>query len=448
MADFEDFSERYKAYPDRSKPPFEMSDVNEDIQIHTGEYEISSATATIRVDGDIWFAWFPIPQVKFNGKVLSGFTSFADFDGTLQLKVDRLLVGEPSVSVTQSLVGVTVEGDCSDAVWGDKSIGVTKATFVLLNMREYSWDTIKDITPEKASVYSGRIAFDDDQYFVHIDIFPDYRKLVKRVELKGGYLILYSGEILPKKGALTYSDLKDYVACLNQFIFFFCGRRYPAYFLTGIFEGEKIWSDYTGYITEMYQFIPSWSHMLNKLDLTAIWRTFLSLWRTPEDRDFIEILVHWYIEANGQAAFVDGSIILAQTALELLYNWLLVENAKVVIGPDADNLSAANKIRLLLTYVRAPLAIPAAFSELSALDGATDGPQIFVQIRNALVHGQEKKRVELMKVSDRAKYQALQLGLWYIELLFLYILGYNGKYRNRTSGDSFALMGETVPWAR
>jgi len=100
----------------------------------------------------------------------------------------------------------------------------------------------------------------------------------------------------------------------------------------------------------------------------------------------------------------------------------------------------------LLTYISVPLGVPAAFSELSALEGATDGPHIFVQIRNALVHGQERKRTELMKVPVKAKYQALQLGLWYIELIFLNILGYKGKYRNRTSGDPFALMGEKVPW--
>jgi hypothetical protein len=69
-----------------------------------------------------------------------------------------------------------------------------------------------------------------------------------------------------------------------------------------------------------------------------------------------------------------------------------------------------------------------------------------VTIRNALVHGQEKKRAELMRISLKAKYEALQLALWYIELSLLYILEYTGNYHNRTLKNKWKDTGQLLPW--
>ena len=49
----------------------------------------------------------------------------------------------------------------------------------------------------------------------------------------------------------------------------------------------------------------------------------------------------------------------------------------------------------------------------------------------------------------RAKYEALQLGIWYVELLVLYILDFKGIYFNRCSGAGWSGEGEEkVPWAK
>ncbi|MGB4568690.1 MAG: hypothetical protein WBH96_06955, partial [Dysgonamonadaceae bacterium] len=55
----------------------------------------------------------------------------------------------------------------------------------------------------------------------------------------------------------------------------------------------------------------------------------------------------WYVEANSNAGFSEGSIILAQTALELIYNWWIVENKKIILGKDSENISVE-----LLTLLR------------------------------------------------------------------------------------------------
>ena len=79
-----------------------------------------------------------------------------------------------------------------------------------------------------------------------------------------------------------------------------------------------------------------------------------------------------------------------------------------------------------------------------------DAPDLFVRIRNAIIHSQENKRKELTKMPDEVKYDALELGLWYIELSLLYILKFEGKYSDRsTISSSLPVPDEVfVPWKK
>ena len=127
---------------------------------------------------------------------------------------------------------------------------------------------------------------------------------------------------------------------------------------------------------------------------------------------------------------------MAQTALELLYNWYIIENKKLLIGKDSENINAANKIRLLLSQLNLNYTIPKKFSYLDKFlksEKLIDAPEAVVQIRNAIVHSQEEKRAKLNKIENMAKYEALQVCIWYIEVALLKILDYKGDYTNRCS---------------
>ncbi|MCE5226796.1 MAG: hypothetical protein LLG05_13190, partial [Porphyromonadaceae bacterium] len=60
-----------------------------------------------------------------------------------------------------------------------------------------------------------------------------------------------------------------------------------------------------------------------------------------------------------------------------------------------------------------------------------NGPEAFVRIRNCIVHPSKKKRQTLKGVSKKAKYEALHLGIWYVEKILLRYLKFDGKYCNR-----------------
>ena len=132
-----------------------------------------------------------------------------------------------------------------------------------------------------------------------------------------------------------------------------------------------------------------------------------------------KFIIYWYLEANGNSAKIEGSIIIAQVALELIYNWLIIEKKKLLIGKDGENISAANKIRLLLSQVKLDVDTPNVLINLKKFindnDEIADGVDAFVSIRNALVHSQVEKRKKLTKISSGVKFEALQLSIKYIE---------------------------------
>ena len=53
---------------------------------------------------------------------------------------------------------------------------------------------------------------------------------------------------------------------------------------------------------------------------------FLKLWLDEAWQEVIDVAGHWYVEANAQAGSIEGSIVLTQTAFELLASAVLVEN--------------------------------------------------------------------------------------------------------------------------
>jgi hypothetical protein len=219
--------------------------------------------------------------------------------------------------------------------------------------------------------------------------------------------------------------------------------------MQGLHENEVIWTDYSDYFVDQYKPVPSWpqSHSINGLD--ELWKKFATLWKDEDDKDFLVTAIHWYVEANSHSGFSEGSIIITQTGLELIYNWLIIEKHKLLSGKDAENIAASNKIRLLLSHLKVKFDIPDSFTQLKAIPDTIDAPDTFVQIRNAIVHSQEEKRKKLRDMHYMAKYDALQLGLWYMELALLKILDFDGTYHNRCIRGVFSSQCNVkVPWAQ
>ncbi|WP_286753522.1 MULTISPECIES: GNAT family N-acetyltransferase [Sphingobacterium] len=423
-----------------------MEQPNETLPIYHGEFVITNGTEESLVNGSIEFTWFPNPCVKFNGTFSDGELMFFEMKNLI-LKINNENIGV----VNLSEVSLGERGQCRGYVnrfiEGDSSIAVQEIMFCIPNLRGYIGDRVRH-SENRQKISSNRIELIDRYFRIILDKFSDFTDRKKKLQNNGGYLLTYVGKVSKINGQpIRLKEIHEWHQQLQNFLFFINGLRASPLFYRGIHDGREIFTDYSFYNSDPYKFVHSWSNISENIDFNKLWKEYIRLWKNENNRDFLLTAVHWYVEANSNAGKVEGSIILIQTALELIYNWLIVENEKIIIGNEAEGVSAANKIRLLIFQLKISRCIPDSFEDLISVAKESDGPEIFVKIRNALVHGQETKRNELQKIPDRAKFQALQLGIWYVELALLYILKYKGRYNNRTDGKIWEGEGEIVPWA-
>ena len=456
----EELFEEYKDIPEIIESSIEMTEANASIKIYEGEYILKSDTEEIKVNGVISFDWVANSGSHFSGKAElepSQYKAFSNSHSIYEIVVNGLEFGNGFItknSFGSDFVGSFIKGTLSQqAVFGDKSIAVEKIIFSIPNFRDLHGLPVKKTSSKNFSTSMNRLRLENDNYIISIDKCSDYKKRQESLEEKGGYIILYYGELTSKKGPLKLEDTKEIFHCLDTFLTFINGRRTSAMFLQGIYESEVIWCDYTDYFVDPYKVVQSWQQRHSVSGLNELWQHFSSLWKETEDKNFLITTIHWYVEANSNRGFSEGSIIMAQTALELLYNWWIIENKKLIVGKDSENINASNKIRLLLSQLNINHSVPESFKQLEQFivdsKDIVDAPDAVVQIRNAIVHSQEEKRKKLSAIHYKAKYEALQLCIWYIEMTLLCILNFDDIYFNRCSKEIYASKAEElVPWTK
>lgn len=443
-----------KAIPDIMISRIKMKEPNESINIHEGDFELKYKDKTIKLNGYVKYDWLPDPGVRFKGKTKTHSLEIVELlQHRFELIIDGLKLGDCFITNTSSSKVSILEGIFySRIVKGDKSIPLTRIEFVIPNLRAFSGTTVK-IKFENDNYRFGknRISFENDEYQINIDKSFDYEELNKSLKDKGGYIVLYCGEIIKKDGHILFDGLTETLNAFSTYLSFLNGRRCSPLFIHGIHEGAVKWVDYTNYVVDQYKAAESWPprHSIDNLD--DLWKNFSQMWKIDDDKDFLKTVIHWYIEANLNSGYLEGSIVMSQIALELIYNWLVIEKRRILVGKDSEDISASNKIRLLLSQLKVDCDVPDSLNNLKTfVDGdieIVDGVDAFVQVRNAIIHSQDRKRKKLKTINHSVKSELRKLGLWYIELSILYALQYKGKYYNRCSYAEWAGEGEmTVPW--
>ncbi len=430
-----------------------MDEPNEHIPIHIGLFELRIDDVSIKLEGKIVFEWFPRAGTTFKGTIketVGEYYKVINVFNTFQLYINNESIGNCLINNTALMSTGTEELEgcmVSTTIKGDKTIPVSKVKFSLPNFINFRGIPVKVKTEKSIKVTLNRIILKNDAYEIILDKRHDFDSMNKKLQSKGGYLILYHGEISKIKGSISYNDLEDIIYSLSTFLSFINGKRCSPLFLEGIHDNEVIWTDYSDRFIDQDKFVPTWPNKHTINGLNDLWQNFSILWKEEKHKNFLITAIHWYIEANSQSGFSEGSIIMAQTDLELIYNWLIIEKHKLLIGKDAENISASNKIRLILSHLKIDSAIPDSMPNLKSNIEFIDGPEAIVQIRNALVHGQEEKRRKLTLLDNKVKYQVLNLAIWYIELSLLFVLDHKGIYINRCNPAPFiSSRSETVPW--
>ena len=439
-----------------------MSEPNDSINLYSGVFVLKNAEINVALKGVIKYSWLPSPNIRFTGSgAVEGNRYFSYFDGSLETEIIIEDYVWGPVIITNLVRTATgdkgiVKGIFANSlVLGSNKNLLNRLRFSLANMKEFGNTLARApgrkkefgrASGKKAEITGWfRTKIENDTLSIKIDQRETFKDHLERLKNNGGFHILYNGEIQFKK-PVEYEIATDYSWGLGLFLSFLNGRRVHPIFVEGFKNLKKKISEFPLAINEPYQSVISWSLPVMSFDATNnLWSNFFKIWTNKESKEFLVFSIKWYCEANAPELSSDTRLIMAQTTLELIFNWWLVEKNKLIQGKDSRNLMASNKIRLLLSSCSIMSKIPVYFPELiNTVHGlqSNDGPEAIVTVRNALVHSRQANREKINKIGNTARFQALRLALYYIEICMMRILQFNGNFVNRCDHKVYP-----TPWS-
>lgn len=414
-----------------------MTHPNNDIIVDKGTFYLTWENDRYELEGKILFKWLPDLRVRFNGTLIKPFNNsiFAFFKSNFRIEIEN---ADRSFKCSGFLLGLTSKEPNQISLYlkppitfGDLKIKVGQVRFDIPNLRYFYGQPVRN----KKSAYRNRLLFENKEYLITLDQSTSFSKKNQELKERGGFILLYAGKLEPRnKREVSYEEALNVLDSFSYFLQFINGKRTHPLFIKGIDKRKNIWESYTPYIIDRYKYVNSWPPEHSTEGLSDLWESFCNLWSNESDRECLKTVLHWYVEANLNSAYSEGSIVLIQNALELLFHWFIAEKKRYVNQSDADNISASVKIGFLLSSLQIMPDIPIEFVgliEYAKKYSITNGPEVFIKIRNCIVHPSLKKRKTLKELEGRAIFEARELGIWYVEIILLKLMNYNGEYQNR-----------------
>jgi hypothetical protein len=432
-------------FPRALDPPFPFGDADAPVEIHRGPLEIDQLERTMRTeDGILSFGWRPSCGIRFCGSFVGAVPVKL---GPIELRLLALNAQEVlAAEVTRTEIGpaAVVEGRIEHR-GGHASGPIHELRFLLPNLAPLFGEAITN----GRAVWAGRVALFDEEWDVQLDQRHDATSVWSEVR-GGAYAFIYSGRLVSAVDSpLEPASSKDALDALMYFLSLFSGAWTPPLLIVGCDrDGVIRWRDWTT------RLISPPEPRLRLLDrhhpeiLVDSWNGFLRRWRQPAWREPITTAIRLFVEANGPVT-VEASLVLVQTALELLAMVLVVEVEKTMSASEFDAIRpASNKLRPLLQRAGLPIEIPSQLVQLKSMAedaGWEDGLHAITGLRNAFVHPAQRALIHESEPVPRIELR--ELALWYLELSLLWLFDYAAVYSNRLATIRRVGRVEHVPWA-
>ncbi len=171
---------------------------------------------------------------------------------------------------------------------------------------------------------------------------------------------------------------------------------------------------------------------------------FWTLWQDQEWSETLRVAIHWYIESNRRSGGMEGALVLAHSALEMLAWAICGVKGRIVRRKKVD------RIHMLLKDLGVPTELGPRYDQLQKASKElkwNDGPEAVSKLRNLIVHRAGTNLDKLNRVSNRARYEAWQLALEYLALVLLKQCKYSGRYLPRMATGWAGAVEKPVPWA-
>ena len=321
----------------------------------------------------------------------------------------------------------------------DKSLPIRKVNFGILNFPEVYGNQSIWVEDDQSSRAIPHAKLDMSDWCVEITGVSNISDVAKTLRQDRGYGLTYTGIVTHRDGAeFSVNSVEKLLEALRLFLSFTRGTFCSLALVEGLDQnGQQSWVRWGAHHVEPCRSIKSWFRLLNGADiLSELFPEFWDLFESNRSwRGTILRAVDWYSQSNISPPYI--GIILTVATLERL-SFQILERRRMKGEPTGDFIKEA------LDKLQIPFDTPINCEDLQKVKQWRHGPQAVVETRNDLIHPEPK----LDTSPTYAVHQAWDLGQWYIEMMLLRKLKYQGSYLNRLAGwreSDQAIL--PVPWA-
>ena len=346
-----------------------------------------------------------------------------------------------------------ISGSVAGEIVTGTETGISSLLFHLPNVPECARSADRFVHRTENAIGSWeRVVLRCDGWVVTLDPVENEEEVLKSASAARGYAITRVGKLERANGkTFSLKTARPVLEVLTYVLSFAFERWCPPMLLIGLGrDGQRRCELWSPCRMGAYQTHIGWFDFHHPNALSDLFAALQRRWKDEQVRQAFKDAIYWFIEIHRQPLHIETGIVLGQITLEMLGWLLLVEQTPIISENSFERLPAADKLKLLLSSCSIPINTP---PELDALHKVAktenwQGPDVLVTVRNSIVHVNKKKREQSgkKKLSEETLHDSHALICWYIELLLLRQLEYEGEYSNRLKQR---IVGQTepVPWA-
>ena len=321
----------------------------------------------------------------------------------------------------------------------DKGVPLTSVHFSALNFPELHgkqslWDA-----DEQGFTAIPHTKFETANWCIEITGVSEIRSIVDSIRRERGFGLTYNGTITRLDGGdFSVEAVRFLLEALRTFLSFARGGYCSLALVEGKDQyGEQSWVRWGAHHVSQLSNGNSWLTRIGGDDILS--ELFTEYWCLYEGdnawRETILRATDWYLQSNEIAPYV--GLILTLSALERL--------SFQVLGRKRENGEPTGEfIKKALVKLNVEPGLPSSCKRLNQVKNWEHGPHALTEIRNDLVHPD----VQLGSLSNYVHHEAWNLGQWYVEMMLLSKLHYQGSYINRLSDkNEQGQVIQRVPWA-
>jgi hypothetical protein len=443
----------HQPLPDALRPHLNPGDPDEPISIYEGPLTFSQAGTSFQAEAIISLRWLPSPAIHLVvPKVPDGIhPQLGEFslrldDGT---QVPHGFVTGISSSMSGDAFSASLSGIINERVVRPADGPVTYAMFLLPNFDQPSGHGV--LYPDR-SRRASRLTLRGSGWIINLDSVDDRKNVEDNLKANSGFGMTQLGR-LEREDQSPFSaiDAQAALRALAWYVSFAAGRWTGPCLPTGFdASGKQVWQVWDYNRTVPFRHRESWLDRVHGDQFEEPFPGFMKLWLDDTWEEVVRLTIHWYIEANA----LEGSIVLTQTAFELLASAILVDHNGWLSQEGSDKLAASDRIRLLFLWAGIPTGIPGELGDLLKLarsfedfmlNKIPDAASAMTTIRNTITHPTRRNREKFGKHTYEGRTDAWTLGMRNLELCLLKLFEHRGTYADRITRKWQGEV-EPMPW--